>query len=271
MCAWVPTVVDGHRAFAPEIADENAGFSSAYFENLAAKESGYFWFEARNDLICWALGKYFPQMENFLEIGCGTGFVLSGVARRFPKVRLSGSEVFRNGLSFASHRLPQAELFQMDAQRIPFAGEFDSIGAFDVLEHIEEDTVVLDQMRAAVKPGGGIVLTVPQHPALWSTADDYSFHKRRYVRRELTQKVRGAGFKPVLVTSFVTFLLPALAIERYRMNRSAGPFDPDAGFGISPALNRFLIHVLGLERRLIQLGVSLPAGGSLLMVARRLD
>ena len=64
----------------------------------------------------------------------------------------------------------------MDARRIPFEDEFDVIGAFDVLEHIKEDEQVLVQMHRAVKSGGGIMLTVPQHMFLWSEQDVQAHH-----------------------------------------------------------------------------------------------
>ena len=40
---------------------------------------------------------------------------------------------------FAAQRVPDAFLFQMNACYIPLREEFDLIGAFDVLEHIEID------------------------------------------------------------------------------------------------------------------------------------
>lgn len=268
-CAWEPATIDGHPLFAPAIAEENTGFSATYFASLAGREPGYFWFESRNELICWALAKYFPSMRNILEIGCGTGFVLTGIRKRFPDVRLFASEALQDGLLFAAKRLPRAELFQMDARNIPFVAEFDVIGAFDVLEHIEEDSTVLEQMYAAVKPGGGIVLTVPQHPALWSGIDEYSYHKRRYTREELTRKVRQAGFRTVRVTSFVTILLPAMVATRYRRRRYTEDFDLDMEFRISPRVNATLMGTLSVERRLIQMGISFPVGGSLLLIAQR--
>ena len=160
------------------------------------------------------------------------GFVLTAVRENFPQVRVAGSEVFREGLAFAANRMPSTELLQMDARKMPFVAEFDVIGAFDVLEHIEEDQGVLQQMRAAVKPGGGIIVTVPQHPWLWSGMDDYSFHKRRYTRAELTNKVKRAGFSPVWTTSFVTLLLPALMISRNRLKRYTDNFDPEVEYPI---------------------------------------
>jgi SAM-dependent methyltransferase len=232
-------------------------------------EEGHFWFEARNELLIVALQKHFGNCRHFLEIGCGTGFVLKGIAQHFPQIRLSGSELFRQGLKFAEQRLPRCELFQMDARDIPFCHEFDVIGAFDVLEHIEDDQTVLAQIHGALKPGGGLIVTVPQHPGLWSAADDYSFHKRRYTRGELLGKVRQAGFQVLQITSFVTLLLPLLVASRLGKRQDVSNFDPEAEFRIGAAVNRMLLAILRLERRMIEIGASLPAGGSLLLVARR--
>src|SRR5690242_13968845 len=228
VCAWQPPLIDGRPAFAFTLAERNSGFSADYFTRLADMEVGHFWFESRNELLLWALKKYFPAMETFLEIGCGTGFVLAAVTKQFPQARVTGSEVFREGLAFAATRMPSTELLQMDARKIPFVGEFDVIGAFDVLEHIEDDQEVLQQMHAAVKPGGGVIVTVPQHPWLWSGMDDYSFHKRRYTRAGLINKIMQAGLYPVHTTSFITLLLPALMISRTRLKRYNNSFDSEA-------------------------------------------
>jgi trans-aconitate methyltransferase len=207
-------------------------------------------------------------MRSGLEIGCGTGFVLEAFAERFSQARLSGSEIFREGLSFAAERVPSAELFQMDARKVPFQGEFDVIGAFDVIEHIEEDDAVLREMYGAVKPGGGIILTVPQHQWLWSDTDVYAHHKRRYSRRELKSKVESAGFRVEHMTSFVSILLPVLMISRYRIKR-AQSFRTEMETNIHPVVNRVLMAALTVERSLLKRGLSLPAGGSLLLVAKK--
>ena len=103
---------------------------------------------------------------------------------------------------------------QMDARNIPFVDEFDAIGAFDVLEHIEEDEQVLAQMHDALNHADVVLLTVPQHAWLWSLVDDYSCHVRRYSAKELHGKVRVAGFEILLSTSFVSSLLPIMLASR---------------------------------------------------------
>lgn len=256
--------------FAPALSDGNDGFSKEYFAKLASLEGKNFWFRSRNKLLIWALRKHFPHITSFLEIGCGTGFVLTGIHQAFPDWRLAGSEVFTQGLTFAQNRLAGVSLFQMDARLIPFDAEFDVIGAFDVLEHIDEDQTVLSQMFQAVKPGGGILVTVPQHRFLWSTLDDYSFHKRRYSRRELVDKAKRAGFTVLMVTSFVSLLLPMMLLARLRQPKNVADIDPTAELRVSPFLNRILEKVLDLERVAFRAGISFPAGGSLLLVAQKL-
>lgn len=268
-CLFEPKRVDGHTAFAPELATENKGFEAHYFGPLAEMEAGNFWFRSRNRLLIWALQRYFPEAKNFLEIGCGTGFVLSGIRKALPELELCGSEVFSSGLSFAAERLPGIELFQMDARRIPFRDEFDVVGAFDVLEHVEEDEEILDQMYQATRKRGGILVTVPHHPFLWSQADDYARHVRRYKTQELKDKVKRAGFDNVRITSFVSILLPLLIISRFKQRLTREDFDPMSEFRIGPLMNATLEKVLDGERALIRAGLSLPFGGSLLLVARR--
>ena len=90
-CAHAPAQVNGLAAWAPELAVSGEGFKPEYFASLAQLEAGNFWFRSRNALIVWALRKYFPAARSFLEVGCGTGFVLSGIARAFPEAELTGS------------------------------------------------------------------------------------------------------------------------------------------------------------------------------------
>jgi SAM-dependent methyltransferase len=268
-CHFSVQAVQGHLAFAPEMAAATTGFQPRYFRELADTEAKNFWFRARNQLIIWALRRYFPDAKNFLEIGCGTGFVLSGLAKAMPSVRLSGSEIFSEGLGFAAGRLSGVELFQMDARHIPFQGEFDVIGAFDVLEHIEEDEEVLAQMHQATVRKGGIVVTVPQHMFLWSQQDAHACHVRRYAAADLRKKVERAGFVVERTTSFVSLLLPLMYLARRRRRKPTDEFDPMSELRIRSFANGVLEKVLGIERLLIRLGGSFPMGGSLLLIARK--
>jgi SAM-dependent methyltransferase len=235
---------------------------------LARLEAHNFWFRSRNRLILWALQRQCPSVARFLELGCGTGFVLSAIGHAFPRWLLTGSEIHNAGLRFAAARAPGAELVQMDARAIPYREEFDAIGAFDVLEHIPEDELVLRELGEALQPGGTLLLTVPQHRFLWSQADVAACHVRRYSARELRRKVEDAGFRVERLTSFVSLLLPLMTASRLLEKLREGG-DPLAELRVPPRLNAMLERVMELELALIRRGLRLRAGGSLLLAARR--
>jgi SAM-dependent methyltransferase len=266
-CGFEPRQAGEITCFAEPSGDE--GFDAEAFDRLAALEPGSFWFESRNRLITWALARYFPDARDVLELGCGTGFVLEHLARTRPEIRLSGAEFHAGGLVHAQRRVPAAQFYQLDARALPFSGAFDVVGLFDVLEHIHEDDAVLAGVREALRPGGGLILSVPQHPWLWSSIDEYARHERRYRRGELVAKAEAAGFAVQRVTSFVTFLLPVMALSRMWERCRARPPEPSREHLAAQRAAGTLGRMLGVERSLIARGIDLPAGGSLLLVATR--
>lgn len=267
-CGEQPPVIEGFPALAADMATGGGGFRPEYFEALAKLEAGHFWFRNRNRIILWALRKYFPDLRRYLEIGCGTGFVLSAVGSAYPDAALTGSEVFSAGLPYAAGRVPRAELLQMDARKIPYAEHFDAVGAFDVLEHIGEDEAALRAIHGALRHGGGLVLTVPQHPWLWSRQDELACHERRYTAKELVEKLDRAGFKVRLCTSFVSLLLPLMWMTR-RLGTDPAKEDTMSELRIGNTANRLLGSIMSLEFAALRLGVRFPLGGSLLIVAER--
>lgn len=272
-CGSAPAERNGFLAFAPELSDWNDGFNPEFFRLMVEVEPGHFWFVMRNRILASVMRKHFPRPDKMLEIGCGTGFVMAGMRVAFPRAQLSGSDIFTDGLPFASGRVPGAFLFQMDARHIPFREEFDWIGAFDVLEHIEEDEAVLAQMFRACRPGGGIALTVPQHRWLWSRVDDFACHKRRYTRAELVEKTVRAGFRVEYATSFVSLLLPLMLASRWS-KQSVADMDGQmeaVGLKVGGLTNAALGAIMRIEWALIKAGLSFPFGGSLLLIARKPD
>lgn len=268
-CAFAPEQVDGFKCFAPEMASMGGGYDASHYQVLAELESRNFWFRARNALVLHVLRKYVPMMQRFLEIGCGTGYVLNGVRKEYPHAEVLGSEIFVEGLRHAAERLGSERLLQMDARAIPYSASFDAIGAFDVIEHIEEDHRVLAEMHRALVEEGVLVLTVPQHRWLWSEQDEHAHHVRRYAKKELVGKVIDAGFEVVRVTSFVTALLPVMMLSRMRTPNPAEASDPFREFRIPRWLDSLLYAAMSIDVALIRLGLSLPLGGSLLLVARK--
>jgi SAM-dependent methyltransferase len=269
ICGHVVAQEHGIAMFAPALANTISGFDSDFFDELAGLEADYFWFIARNELIVGLANKYFPDARRFLEIGCGNGAVLHAIARSRAWKRLVGSELQPSGLANAIKRLPSGvEFVQMDARDIPAVGAFDLTGAFDVIEHIADDKAVLRALRAATQPGGGIIIAVPQHPWLWSRADDLGHHQRRYRRGELEAKLVGSGFEVLFSSSFTAVLLPLMAASRLKRGRREVDEDIYHEFRLNPHVNRLLTTILRAEVGMTLAGWKWPAGGSRIVVGR---
>ncbi|WP_245439899.1 class I SAM-dependent methyltransferase [Microvirga aerophila] len=250
-----------------------SGFDPQFFDILVKYEETSFWFVNRAALITALLARYFPHAAELLEIGCGTGSVLMAIRKAMPRVNLTGSELHPSGLIYARERLADgATLLQMDARDIIARSQFDVIGAFDVLEHIAEDEAVMRQMHVALKPSGGVIVSVPQHRWLWSPADDVAFHERRYPRGEMERKLEAAGFRILHSTSFNSLLLPLMIASRQMMilrERRGIKRDALSEFQMSGWLNRVLSSVLRIEVGLTKAGIHWPVGGSRVVVAQK--
>ena len=268
-CGFVLRNIEGFESWAPEMQVAYAGglYNPKHFNDLVALENSHFWFQARNELILWSVANYFGKPTRFAEIGCGTGFVLRAVEQTFPSTELVGTELFVEGLKFARQRCKQADLVQLDARRLPYRNHFDVVGIFDVLEHIEEDEAVLTELWKSLVPGGGLLVTVPQHQWLWSAVDVTACHVRRYSARDLEAKVKAAGFEILRSTSFVSLLLPVMLVAR---RTSARQMDgPWSELSINRYLNWLFRMIMKAEFGLIRYGADLIAGGSRLLIAKK--
>ncbi|HEY2433342.1 MAG TPA: class I SAM-dependent methyltransferase [Vicinamibacterales bacterium] len=231
---------------------------------LVAAEGRHFWFDARRRVIARMAQTYFAQARRCLDLGCGTGFVLDGLRRALPGCRCVGCDQHRASLEVARQR--GVTVVRGAVDRLPFAAAFDLVLALDVIEHLDDDLGGVAAIHDVLRPGGGLVLTVPQHRWLWSEVDVFSCHRRRYTRRRLRSVVEAAGFRIERMTSIFSLTLPVLLASRLRQRRT---FVPSREFQIPGAMNAALKSITNLEWAAIDAGVNFPAGGSLLLVARR--
>jgi SAM-dependent methyltransferase len=137
--------------------------------------------------------------QRVLEVGAGTGNItqfLSAGGRQVVATDVVPS--YRRELEtlFANRPHVRVGQFNLD-QHVPaeYAASFDSVVCLNVLEHIEDDMFALEQMNAALTPGGTLGLLVPSHRFLYGEFDRAVGHFRRYEKRELREKLQQAGFK----------------------------------------------------------------------------
>jgi SAM-dependent methyltransferase len=135
------------------------------------------------------------------------------------------------------------------------------------LEHLEDPVNVMQHAHNALRPGGGIVFTVPSYPWLYSDWDKGLGHFRRYTARAMRTQAANAGFKVQFITHWNGFSLPAaLAVRGYE---KLFPQDRKPAFPrVSPLMNRTLLKIAKLERGWIQ-AIHMPVGLSLVGVLRK--
>jgi len=184
------------------------------YDLMAAVEDRHWWWRARREVIAATIAAYAPppRAEPFrvLEVGCGTGGNLSMMSQ-FGKVL--GAEYDATALTYLKSR--HGDRFEVMQHEIPhpIPGQFDIVGMFDVLEHIEDDAAALSWLARQVSPGGIAVLTVPAFPFLWSEHDVAARHFRRYKLDQLAALVP-AEFELVHLTYFNVLVFPAVALVR---------------------------------------------------------
>jgi SAM-dependent methyltransferase len=70
---------------------------------------------------------------------------------------------------------------------------FDLVCAFDIVEHVDDDTAALREIARVARPGAAILISVPLHPARWTAFDDFVGHRRRYEPDKLDDVLAGHG------------------------------------------------------------------------------
>ena len=233
------------------------------YEQMAELDQRHWWYCARRDVIAALIRRVVrpPADAAILEIGCGTG-------HNFPMLSAFGHvdalELDDQARAVAEKRLGRSI---MSAPLPQLAGvperHYDVVGAFDVIEHIDDDRASIASIAERLKPGGKFVMTVPAHQWMWSAHDTVNHHKRRYSKRGLAQLIEGSPLKLDAVGYFNSLLFPVAIAERMA-SKALGKDGGDLALPPAP-LNAALKRTFAAERHLIG-RVPLPPGLSLFAV-----
>ncbi|CAM3091456.1 Ubiquinone biosynthesis O-methyltransferase [Sphingomonas antarctica] len=235
------------------------------YDRMAEHDSTHWWYRARRDVLASVIAREIklPMEARILEIGCGTGHNLPMLAQfgTVDAVEIDdaarGVAERRLGRAVASAPLPEMA-------GVPEA-TYDMVALLDVLEHVEDDVAALRAIARRLKPGGAILLTVPQYPWMWSGHDVANHHHRRYVKATLKDAIGRAALTLELLSSFNSLLFPFAAAQRVAA-RIAGKQGSDDSLPPRP-VNALFEKLFGLERYLVG-RVPMPPGVSLLAVVR---
>tara|TARA_B100000401_G_C52809126_1_gene722709 strand:- start:2476 stop:3162 length:687 start_codon:yes stop_codon:yes gene_type:complete len=83
--------------------------------------------------------------------------------------------------------------------------KYDTVVSLNVLEHVKDDTVLMNQMKSLLSKNGYLILYLPASNFIWSQMDDDVNHLRRYSKKDLKQKLESLNFEIVFIR-YVDFI-----------------------------------------------------------------
>ena len=234
------------------------------YQQMAELDDRHWWYRARRRILAELIRRegQLPRHAQILEIGCGTGHNLAMLgefghvdalelddeARALSEKRL-GRKIMRS---------PLPELSEVPDRH------YDLIGAFDVIEHIDDDAAAVAAIATKLKPGGKFMLAVPAHRWMWTAHDVVNHHKRRYSKRALKALIESSPMRLDKIGYFNSLLFP-LALAERAVSKLRGRDSADVKLPPAP-LNAALERVFAAERYVVG-RLPLPPGLSLFAVA----
>lgn len=242
----------------------------AYYKEYFELERSNWWFTARLEILKTQIKKQFNNKTDLkiLNIGVATG-ATSIMLEQFGTVKsIEFDEVCFN---FIKEKLT-IDIEQGSILDLQFADNtFDLVCAFDVVEHVEDDQLAVNEMIRVCKANGAVFATVPAFMDLWSKHDEINYHFKRYTNKTLLPLFDKNKGHITYHSYFNTLLfLPIYAI-RWLSNKFPKLFKRD-GSGSDHSmfqlglLNKVLYGIFITENALLKPRIKLPFGVSLMVI-----
>ncbi len=228
-------------------------------------EDHYWWFISRRELALTLLDKHLRSSKSaMLDVGCGTGAVLTELEKRGKAV---GVDLSHDALTFSKER-GLNHLVYANAEQLPFGNaQFDAVISLDTIEHVPDHESAAAEIYRVLKPGGVFVMNVPAFNWLWGPHDVALMHQRRYTTQKVRELLEMQGFQIEKLSYSVFFLFPAVMLRRLTEKFQKG----DAKVKLpqfSAGTNQLLTKLMRAESRLFQ-SLNLPWGSSVVCVAQK--
>jgi SAM-dependent methyltransferase len=139
---------------------------------------------------------------DLLDVGCGQAALGIRLAAN-AGYRYVGVEPDEASYRIAAQRLAAAgvggEIRHGDLAALEDDASFDVVCAFEVLEHIEDDTAALDEWVENIRPGGTLLISTPAYQHRYGVQDELVGHYRRYDPDAMELLLKAAGLDRVEV------------------------------------------------------------------------
>ena len=158
--------------------------------------------------LSWLARTLRPYLgDTVLEVNAGIGNLAGRlISRRILYVAAEKDPLHLHALHNRFLRTPNVVVQRIDPDvSSSFAtmdGCFDTVLCLNVLEYLAEPAAALARLRATLKPGGRIVVLVPQGPGLFGSLDRSMGHRRRYSAEAAREALESQGFETERIWGF---------------------------------------------------------------------
>lgn len=189
--------------------DIEISYPKDMYEQYNTETDAGYWVIHRSNEILRELKQF--DLNQLVEVGAGTGSVCGFLAQN--GIEVTAIEPLKAGAKSIHTKGIQTICGRLEIVNFP-PDSIMAYGVFDVLEHIENPSQLLDEMYRTLKPGGYLLATVPCGQWLWGELDKSLGHYRRYSKRTIDEVVSRSGFYPVKSRYlFFSLVLPALILR----------------------------------------------------------
>jgi hypothetical protein len=199
------------------------------------------------------------KISVLFDVGAGSGFFASKFKELDPKVKAFCIDPFYSQSDLGSRNGMEFVLTSPKDQA-------DTLLFIDVLEHVEDDALLLKEYLDKSTEDALFVISVPAFQSLWSNHDIYLEHFRRYRIQDLRNLLLKVGLVEIHSTYIFGSLFPVIwMIRQVKKRGNNRKVDSDLKES-SKIMNWILLAVLKCERYLF---VNKMFGTSALIIAKK--
>lgn len=165
-----------------------------------------------------------PVEGPILDLGCHSGTFTSVVLAKAKTRQVYGIDISPSAIKLATKRIPYGEFKVADASKLPFEDNFfEAVYCLEMLEHVDDPIMVLEEIKRVLKRGGKLFVLVPSDNKLfkiiWFLWTMYYPHWRHahvqsYNKEVLEKVIKQLGFKILKVKTFNLGMLKLIVCQK---------------------------------------------------------